>query len=278
MKIIEAANADDPQALENTFFEQNTDSGIQQHYKSLNSTVSKIKAHPDGIMTQSDMTVLMNNPQITLLAKTTGHSRSQIIDWQGKALLGKDWVGLPADFVATDAEMQQAEGLAKRFMGEQKMRTTESLKFIPIQKAVQSGKAPGYPLNSYSMPLHKARNPAEAQRVGTTGHDTGYREQGTGHAIVMPTEQGAYQAKTLLDENPGLWKEITRSQQTAEYNAGVPGASTTSNHRADIGAGALDLAGPIADALAANPTGEAANWIWERHNGNHWHIEPKRGN
>ena len=95
----------------------------------------------------------------------------------------------------------------------------------------------------------------------------------------MQTEELASLARGLFDAYPGLSGEVTRSQQTAAYNAGVPGASTTSNHRADIGSGAIDLAGPKADAIGANPTGEAANWIWEWHD-HHWHIEPKkvRGN
>jgi len=91
----------------------------------------------------------------------------------------------------------------------------------------------------------------------------------------MQTPELASLAKGLLDAYPGLAVEVQRSQQTAAYNASVPGSSTTSNHLADGGHGALDLAGPKADALAANPTGAAANWIWERHD-HHWHIEPKK--
>ena len=125
---------------------------------------------------------------------------------------------------------------------------------------------------------HVPSGPGEAGRVGTTGVATGYYDY-KGHDIVMQTEELASLARGLFDAYPGLSGEVTRSQQTAAYNAGVPGASTTSNHRADIGSGAIDLAGPKADAIGANPTGEAANWIWEWHD-HHWHIEPKkvRGN
>jgi len=125
---------------------------------------------------------------------------------------------------------------------------------------------------------HVPSGPGEAGRIGTTGWATGHYDY-KGHDIVMQTKELASLARGLFDAYPGLSGEVTRSQQTAAYNAGVPGASPTSNHRADIGSGAIDLAGPKADAIGANPTGEAANWIWEWHD-HHWHIEPKkvRGN
>lgn len=118
--------------------------------------------------------------------------------------------------------------------------------------------------------------PGEAQEVGTTGYSTGKLDY-KGRDIVMQTKEAASSMLRLIEQFPGLEKEIQSSQRSDAWNRSLPLSSTTSNHLEGTGGGAFDGVGPLSNAIASSNTGEAANWrcFWHEH---HQHCDYVGGN